>query len=105
MRRPVTPPPDACQLAVAAAAAVNGDLVGVDLLPNGDSWHVIEINGAVDFNDEYAFDSRDVFIRAVEPFVPSSVSLPVVTVDTPVDTPMPDTPLPDTPLPVGAVSA
>src|SRR5262245_887319 len=95
MRRPVTPPPDACQLAVAAAAAVNGDLVGVDLLPNGDGWHVIEINGAVDFTDEYAFDSRDVFIRAVEPFVPSGVSLPVVTVDTPVDTP----------LPVGAISA
>jgi len=34
---------------------------------------VIEINGAVDFTDEYALDGRDVFERAVEPFVPGGV--------------------------------
>jgi glutathione synthase/RimK-type ligase-like ATP-grasp enzyme len=58
---------------VKAAAAVNGDLVGVDLLPAEDGWRVIEINGAVDFTDEYALDGRDVFERAVEPFVPGGV--------------------------------
>jgi hypothetical protein len=31
---------------------------------------VIEINGAVDFTDDYALDGRDVFARAVEPFAP-----------------------------------
>ena len=36
--------PDARDLAVKAAAAVNGDLVGVDLLPAEDGWRVIEIN-------------------------------------------------------------
>ena len=32
-RLPATPPIEACMLTVAAAAAVDGDLVGVDLLP------------------------------------------------------------------------
>jgi ribosomal protein S6--L-glutamate ligase len=72
-RRHVVPPPGACALAVTAAAAVGGDLVGVDLLPDRDGWRVIEINGAVDFTDEYALDDRDVFARAVEPFVPRGV--------------------------------
>jgi hypothetical protein len=30
---------------------------------------VVEINGAVEFNDEYALSDRDVFELAVEPFV------------------------------------
>jgi RimK family alpha-L-glutamate ligase len=71
-RRRATPPVDARSIAVAAAAAVNGDLVGVDLLPAGDRWSVIEINGAVDFTDDYALDGQDVFARAVEPFVPAA---------------------------------
>ncbi len=92
-RRPATPSLEACGLAVAAAVAVNGDLVGVDLLPADDGWRVIEINGAVDFTDEYTLDGRDVFERAVEPFVPIGV-LPALA---PVPVP--------TPLPVSAVSA
>ena len=68
-RRPTTPGPDTCLLATAAAAAVGGELVGVDLVPDTRGWRVIEINGAVDFADEYALDERDVFCRAVEPFV------------------------------------
>ncbi len=70
-RRPVTPSLEACVLAIRAAAAVGGELVGVDLLPDEHGWHVIEINGAVDFTEEYALDGRDVFELAVEPFVPS----------------------------------
>jgi RimK family alpha-L-glutamate ligase len=67
-RRRVTPSLEACDLAVEAAATVCGDLVGVDLLPHEDGWRVIEINGAVDFTDDYALDGRDVFARAVQPF-------------------------------------
>jgi RimK family alpha-L-glutamate ligase len=65
-RRPATPPPAACYLAARAAETIGADLVGVDLLPDGDGgWVVIELNGAVDFTRDYALDSRDVFERAV----------------------------------------
>jgi RimK family alpha-L-glutamate ligase len=61
-RMPVTPPPEACALATAAAAAVGGDLVGIDLLPLADGgWVVLEANGAVDFTPDYSIDSEDVF--------------------------------------------
>jgi RimK family alpha-L-glutamate ligase len=61
-RRPTIPTPRACALATAAAAALAGDLVGVDLLPlgNGD-YVVLEVNGAVDFTHEYSLLGRDVF--------------------------------------------
>jgi RimK family alpha-L-glutamate ligase len=58
-RIPVTPPPEACELALAAAEAVGGDLVGIDLLPlPGDGWMVLEVNGAVDFNGCYSFGAE-----------------------------------------------
>jgi glutathione synthase/RimK-type ligase-like ATP-grasp enzyme len=65
-RRAVDPPPEARQLALAAAAAVgDADLVGVDLLPlPGGGYSVLELNGAVDFTAEYSLDGTDVF-RAV----------------------------------------
>jgi RimK family alpha-L-glutamate ligase len=54
-RRPVKPPAEACLLAVSAATAVGADFVGVDLLPRpGGGWVVLELNGAVDFTDEYS---------------------------------------------------
>jgi RimK family alpha-L-glutamate ligase len=60
-RRPVEPPPAACALGCAAAAAVEADLVGVDLLPLADGGYtVIELNGAVDFNRSYG---ENVFAR------------------------------------------
>ena len=62
-RLPSTPPAEAQSLALAAAAAADLDLAGVDLLPDGDDWTVIEINGAVDFTEEYSF-GRDVFAAA-----------------------------------------
>lgn len=65
-RVPVAPPPAAVELARAAAAAVGGDLVGVDLLPLGPGrYTVLEVNGAVDFTPEYARTGRDVFADAV----------------------------------------
>src|SRR5918996_2573223 len=55
-RRPVAEPPrDAAGIAVAAAWATGGSLVGVDLLPDArGGWTVIEVNGAVEFTREYA---------------------------------------------------
>ena len=60
-----SPPADAVRLAVAAAGAVNGSLVGVDLLPDGDGWVVLEVNGAVEFTSEYSL-AGDVFTATTE---------------------------------------
>lgn len=61
-RRAARPTPEAAALAAAAASAVGGDLVGVDLLPTPDGGYVVlEVNGAVDFNQEYSMVERDVF--------------------------------------------
>jgi RimK family alpha-L-glutamate ligase len=54
VRRRVVPDARAKALAVAAAEEVGGDLVGVDLLPAGTDYVIIELNGAVDFTPEYS---------------------------------------------------
>ena len=60
----VDPPRAALALAVWAAAAAGTELVGVDLLPDGEGgWTVLELNGAVDFTSEYRID-RDPFVAA-----------------------------------------
>jgi RimK family alpha-L-glutamate ligase len=64
-RVPTVPPADAVRLAVEAAGAVNGSLVGVDLLPDGDGWVVLEVNGAVEFTREYSL-AGDVFAAATD---------------------------------------
>jgi [lysine-biosynthesis-protein LysW]--L-2-aminoadipate ligase len=65
-REPVSPPPEACALAVAAAKAIEGDLVGIDLLPlPGGGFVVLELNGAVEFNHQYALEGEDVFARTL----------------------------------------
>ena len=62
-REPVAPPVEACELALRAADAVDGALVGIDLLPADlGTWVVLEVNGAVDFNASYAIGD-DVFAR------------------------------------------
>ena len=60
-RIPVYPNPEMSRLAIAAAAAVGADFVGVDLLPIGDEHVIIEINGAVEFDRRYDIDGRDVY--------------------------------------------
>ena len=71
--RPADLPPDARSLAVAAAAAVEADLVGVDLLPlGGERYAVLELNGAVDFDERYSLDGGDVFVEAAR-----ALSLPL----------------------------
>jgi RimK family alpha-L-glutamate ligase len=60
-RHPVVPSPAACALGIAAAVASRADFIGVDLLPLGDGYTVIELNGAADFNETYSLPGRDVF--------------------------------------------
>ena len=61
-RRIEVDPPDAARvIAVQAAEAAGADLIGVDLLPDGDrGWTILELNGAVEFTYAYSLD-RDVF--------------------------------------------
>jgi RimK family alpha-L-glutamate ligase len=60
--RPTRPSDDAAELARTAAAVVGADLVGVDLLPvAGGGYVVLELNGAVDFDERYAFGDESVF--------------------------------------------
>jgi len=62
--RPASPEASACALALAAAATVGADLVGVDLLPVDDGYVVLELNGAVDFDHRYAIDGTDPYLEA-----------------------------------------
>jgi [lysine-biosynthesis-protein LysW]--L-2-aminoadipate ligase len=72
------PSPAACELAIAAAAAIGGDLVGVDLLPVGPGRHVVlELNGAVDFAPIYAAEG-DVYAAAMRALVARLRSEPVL---------------------------
>ena len=63
-RHSTTPPPAACALGIAAAGAIHADFVGIDLLPAGDGYSVLELNGAADFNAKYSLRGCDVFYDA-----------------------------------------
>ncbi|MGZ8782563.1 MAG: ATP-grasp domain-containing protein [Gaiellaceae bacterium] len=68
-RVPVEPPEAALELAVRAAASSGAELLGVDLLPDGNGGHtVLELNGAVDFTREYRIDA-DPFVAATAALV------------------------------------
>jgi RimK family alpha-L-glutamate ligase len=59
--RPTKLDPDAAELARVAAAVIDADFVGVDLMPTTDGrLFVLELNGAVEFDDNCALDSRGV---------------------------------------------
>jgi ribosomal protein S6--L-glutamate ligase len=74
-REPIDPPDEARAMAVAAAAAIGGDLVGVDLLPADlGTWVTIEVNGAVDFNGTYSL-ADEVFAEARRALVERSSAL------------------------------
>lgn len=62
---PAAPPPLARVLALAAAAAIRADFVGVDLLPTSNGYVIAELNGAVDIRPSYALDVEDVYGEAV----------------------------------------
>ncbi len=60
--QPTVPSAEAAGLAVAAVAAIGGDVMGVDLMPRGDGrYTVLEVNAAVEFDDAYTLNRRDVF--------------------------------------------
>lgn len=61
----VDPPPLARTLAIAAARAIRADLAGIDLLPTGAGYVVLELNGAVDFRPLYTHE-RDVYAETVQ---------------------------------------
>jgi [lysine-biosynthesis-protein LysW]--L-2-aminoadipate ligase len=65
-RLPVVPDRAAAELSVLTAATLGCHLVGVDLLearPGG--YVVLELNGAVDFDETYSLPGRDVFTDAL----------------------------------------
>jgi len=62
---PAAPPPLARALALAAAAAIRADFVGVDLLPTSTGYVIAELNGAVDIRALYALDGEDVYEEVV----------------------------------------
>jgi RimK family alpha-L-glutamate ligase len=64
-RTRIEPDAEAAALAVAAVAAVGGDLMGVDLLATPEGYVVLEVNGAVDFTHDYSLASGDVFREAI----------------------------------------
>ena len=57
----MAPSTELSRLAIAAAAAIEGDFVGVDLLPVDDGFTVIELNGAVEFDRNYDLDGQNVY--------------------------------------------
>lgn len=76
LRLPVEAPSDARELAAAAVAAIGGDVMEVDLFPNGDGFCVLEMNGAADFDALYSQEGQDVYteLRAA---LAATVSPPV----------------------------
>lgn len=63
-RRPAAPTARARALAVSAVAACRLDLAGVDLHPVGDTHVVLEVNGAMEFNNDYDLAGEDVYDAA-----------------------------------------
>ncbi len=60
------PDPDATSLALRAVAALDLDFAGVDLMRDASgAWVVLEVNGAVDFTEEYALDGAGIFDEVV----------------------------------------
>jgi [lysine-biosynthesis-protein LysW]--L-2-aminoadipate ligase len=59
--RPARLPAEARSLAIAAAVALEADLIGVDLFPVNDGFVVIEMNGAVEFDGRYSLNGSSVY--------------------------------------------
>ncbi|MGZ4391054.1 MAG: ATP-grasp domain-containing protein [Gaiellaceae bacterium] len=64
--RAAAPDAAAWALGIAAAAAIGLDLVGVDLTPTDSGWVVLELNGAVDFDDLYWLEGTNVYTETAD---------------------------------------
>jgi len=53
-------------LAIRAARAIGADFVGVDLLPADDGYVVLELNGAVEFDETYSLPGGNVYQTAAD---------------------------------------
>jgi len=75
-RRAVEPADQVIQLALAAAAAIDADLVGVDLSPVDGGHLVLELNGAAEFDHAYDLPGGDVYLDAARALAlaPSTVA-------------------------------
>ncbi len=69
--RPGRPGEDACELALAAAEATGAAFVGVDLLPSGSGFVVLELNATVHFDRRYSLPRSDVYAETA-----AALSLP-----------------------------
>ena len=72
------PPPEAVAEAERAARALAIDLAGVDLLPWDGGWVVLEVNGAIDFDERYVLPGRDMYreiARALGPAARAAAGL------------------------------
>ena len=76
----VEPSAAARSLAIAAASAVGADFVGVDLLPLGeDGYAIIELNGAVEFDDGYSLSDRGIHLDVAAALdLPRAVRRPLI---------------------------
>ena len=61
---------------LAAAAAIDADLVGVDLIPIDGGHLVLELNGAAEFDHAYDLPGSDVYVDAARALAlaPSAVA-------------------------------
>ncbi|HXZ58297.1 MAG TPA: RimK family alpha-L-glutamate ligase [Gaiellaceae bacterium] len=64
--RKAWPSPEDFRLAIAAAAAVGGDVLGVDLFQTLHGRTVLEVNGAVEFDRRYSLPDSDVYAAVAE---------------------------------------
>ena len=64
--REAGPSPEGFALAIAAAAAVGADVLGVDLVTTPRGLTVLEVNGAVDFDGRYSLRGSDVYAAIAE---------------------------------------
>ena len=57
-------PEEASRLGSPRRRRLEADLVGVDLLPVDGGFVVLELNGAVEFDELYSFPGQDVYLDA-----------------------------------------
>jgi RimK family alpha-L-glutamate ligase len=89
-RHPAAPSGRAVELALGAARAVSGDLVGIDLLPLPDGdYAVLEVNGAVDFTGAYSLAGGDVFEDVAQAVAATIYRRPAATAATELASPVP----------------